>query len=290
MKIAVDAPVLGGNFKGGVEVYSLNILLSLAALDATNRYTIYGKRFDSLFRLFTNKNFSFKRTPDPIKAQSVFYSWMLWNYSLFPFQLIRDKPDIFISTYPALPLYCPCYKMAVVYDITPLILKEKELWTYRTMFRLQLSHVVKYADRIIAISEYTKRDLMDYFKIKGDRISVVYCGYDADKFKVERDDRRIQQVKEKYRTGDSYILYVGGLHPKKNIDRLISAYDILKNDKKITHKLIIGGGRSRGDEYIFEMIRTKGLVADVLYAGFIPGDELPALIERGRPVCISFPA
>lgn len=281
MKIAVDAPVLSGNFKGGIEVYTLNLLRSLAKLDQSNSYTIYGKRFDSLSNLFPNDNFSLKCTPDLIKTSSlsVWYSWMIWNYSLFPLQLIKDNPDMFISTYPALPIYCPCYKMAVVYDITPLVLKGKEPWTYRTMFKYQITHAVKYANKIIAISEYTKHDLMDYFRIGEDRISVICCGFDNETFKVATDPNKIAQVKDKYKTGDRYILYVGGLHSKKNIDRLILAYDSLIKDKNIRPKLIIGGQRSGGDEKIFKLIEDRDLNNEILYIGFIPQDELPALIS-----------
>ena len=139
MHIAINAKPLNEELKVGVATYTLNLLKSLARVDLKNRYTIYGVRLAPKNLGIENNNFKIKNMPDFFRfwpsGYSYWYSWTFWYYTGFPVQLSLDKPDIFFSPYPSLPLCCPCSKVAVVHDLSFL--------TVRNSFRTHSQIILK---------------------------------------------------------------------------------------------------------------------------------------------------
>ena len=93
------------------------------------------------------------------------------------------------------------------------------------------------ADKIIAISESTKRDIIKYFNIPGEKIVVTPLGVE-DKYIPIKDEKTIMAFKEKYKIDRPFILFVGSLIPRKNLKNIMMAFQGLKQDG-YPHKLII---------------------------------------------------
>ena len=132
------------------------------------------------------------------------------------------------------------------------------------------------AHKIIAVSETTKNDIIRFLRIPSEKITVVYNGVD-EAFRPVKDQTALQTVRDHYRLPLSYILFVGTLQPRKNINGLIKAFAKLKNDAGFHHDLVIAGGAGWKSEGIRDHINTLGLEGRVHLTGYVAENDLPSL-------------
>jgi glycosyltransferase involved in cell wall biosynthesis len=136
-----------------------------------------------------------------------------------------------------------------------------------------LKNLLKNQVHIIAISDKTKEDITAYFGINPDRISVIYPGVNT-KFELLNS---VGDIKNNYGINDPFILYVGNLEPRKNVDGIITSFYKLKK-RGVAHKLVIVPA-TKGHYYdkILRMIKKHNLETDVIFTGFVQPDDLPRL-------------
>lgn len=137
--------------------------------------------------------------------------------------------------------------------------------------KLMIANAIKKAKKIIAISEATKKDIIDIFPDTEGKIKVIYEAADPI-FKKIKDPAALRGIKQKYNLPDEFILFVGTLKKHKNISRLIDAYEGIKYEG-LKHKLVIIGKCDRSEKEIIHKIRSEG----VIYLGTIPADDLVAI-------------
>lgn len=164
--------------------------------------------------------------------------------------------------------------VVTVHDIITLIYPEKHPFKRQLLYKFLLPRTLKNADKIITVSEHTKNDLIKYFHISGEKIKVIHNGV-SQKFKP-LNDTQISEVKNKYNLDFPFILYVGTLEPRKNIPALIQAFKLL-DKQNLPHKLVIAGKKGWKYREIFEMIEELNLSEDVVFTGYVPDNDLPAL-------------
>jgi len=279
MHIAIDVSAAAEDLRTGVGVYTINLLRALSEIDHANKYSIYSVRFNQELKEICRSNFRLRKIPDLVPLHSQWYSWSLWHYTGFSLQLMKDKPDVFISTQPSLPMFCLSRKLIVIHDLTPLILKDAYTKRFRTIFRSQLLHATRLADRILTVSNSTKNDLVNILGIDSKIIDVVYQSYDREAYSNRIDIKQLENVKQKYKIPQRYIFYVGTREPKKNIARLIEAYNMLINQHSIDHRLVIAGKGNWRDEELFSLVVKLGIKDHIIFTGFISNEELPLLLS-----------
>lgn len=145
------------------------------------------------------------------------------------------------------------------------------------------------ADHIITVSEFSKQEILDIYNVDSSDVTVVSLGVD-DRFKKTYASEDIQVVKEKYKTGDQYILSLGTLEPRKNIPTLIAAFDsICQQCPERKLKLVLTGKKGWLYEEIFDLVSDRETKKNIIFTGYILDDELP-LIYQGSSlfVCPSF--
>jgi len=130
------------------------------------------------------------------------------------------------------------------------------------------------ADQIIAISNSTKQDLIRYFQVPEEKITVTHLAADECFQPLPFD--KVQVFREKYGLDFPFILYVGTLEPRKNLPTLIKAFYYLKK-KNIHHKLVIAGGKGWKYDPIFQTISDLNLIKDIHFTGYVPKEDLPLL-------------
>lgn len=139
-------------------------------------------------------------------------------------------------------------------------------------------YAVKDADKIIAVSNSTKNDILKYYpEINFKKIKVIYHGYDKELFNENIPEGEIKKTKSKCQIPNArYIIYVGAIQPRKNIKTLIEAYEIIRKENDLGDlKLVIAGDLGWFYEPILEKIKsTEG----VIYAGKFKTEDLPALV------------
>ncbi|MBA2858827.1 glycosyltransferase involved in cell wall biosynthesis [Methanococcus maripaludis] len=162
-----------------------------------------------------------------------------------------------------------------VHDIFGITLNSKNYETYKKVaYRLLLPKTLKSADKIIAVSENTKNDLIKHFKIPPNKIKVIYNA--ANETFAKLNEIEISNIKKKYAIDYPFIFYVGGLAAHKNIVRLIESYSKLKM-LGVSHKLLLAGVKRYKYNEIFETIEKLNLQKDVVFTGYVPDEDLPGL-------------
>ncbi len=270
LNIGIDISEIASKEKTGSEYFELNLIQNVLKIDKKNYFILYTyQNFDTSILPNTN---NYKISKLITKHQT------LWENLFLPYLLIKNKPDIFVSLTHLGPIYCPTKYISVILDLAFIINKETFKKLDQIIFKLYANHAIKISNHLIAISKATKSDLLKYYKLSPHQISSVLLGFDKDIF-YNRSNNEINLVKNKYSIGGNYILFVGTLQKRKNMSRLISAFAKLKNECKIKEKLVIVGKLGWLYDDIFIKVKRLGLSNSVIFTGYVPGSDLPALFS-----------
>lgn len=145
----------------------------------------------------------------------------------------------------------------------------------RLIYKFKFKRACQKADRVIAVSEMTKRDIVDFFNISPDKIDVIYQGCD-NSFKVAAAEELKKQVKEKYKLPDNYILYVGTIESRKN---LLLALKALKESSNKIPLVAVGRPTPYMNE-VKQYIKENSLENLVTFLHGVPFGDLPAIYQQ----------
>jgi glycosyltransferase involved in cell wall biosynthesis len=132
------------------------------------------------------------------------------------------------------------------------------------------------ADKIIAVSQNTKNDLINLFKLPPKKISVIYPGL-SEKFTRAEDWQELKRIKQKYSLPDNFIFYLGTLEPRKNLIALIKAFEKLKQKTDLPHKLVLAGAKGHDSEKNLQAFNKSSFANQMKYIGYVTAEEKPAL-------------
>lgn len=214
----------------------------------------------------------------------------LWTQFALPFHLFFDsqKPDVFFSPSHYAPRFAPCKRVISIMDLSflffPDLFRRKDLY----QLRFWTAYSVKKAEKIFTISNYSKSAICSYYKVPQEKVIVTYPGYDQKNYKLQitNDKFKINEIKEKYKIKNDYILFVGTVQPRKNIGRLIEAFYHMKN--RNTLQLVIAGKRGWLYREIFEKVKNLHLEKAVIFCDFPSNEELAFLYQGAR--CFVLPS
>ena len=186
--------------------------------------------------------------------------------------LRKIKPDVFISTDAYLSLRSKTPQIAVFHDINfehfPQDFPRLALWHYKRFFP-KFAHKAK---KIITVSEFSKKDIIANYGVEPDKINVVYNGANEG-FKPLPEEEKVN-VRNQYTAGYQYFMFVGSLHPRKNLARLFPAFDIFKEKTGSDVKLVIVGEKRWWTEPIQKAFEAMKHQDDVVFVGHLQMSEL----------------
>jgi glycosyltransferase involved in cell wall biosynthesis len=157
------------------------------------------------------------------------------------------------------------------------------IWS-RQYFGRWMPFSYRFADHIIAISEHTKRDIINLLDISPNKITVIYEAADA-KFQPMSDKSLIESVKKKYKTGDKFILHIGTLNPRKNLEFLVDVYaEVVK--KFPDYNLVLAGKKGWYYDDLFMKIKNLGLEKKVIVTGYLDEEDKVALYNAATVYAI----
>ena len=165
--------------------------------------------------------------------------WKLYYEISVPLALKRYKADLFISPDSMICLHTSVPTISVMHDLN---FKHYPQWLPKVVGRYYNKHMAKFAhkaDHLIAVSQFTKEDLMNSYGVPSDKITVIHNAANTNYHSI--DEQKKQSVRFDYTHGQPYFLFVGSLHPRKNIERLLQAFDIFKEQDNNNIKLVIVG-------------------------------------------------
>lgn len=186
--------------------------------------------------------------------------------------LRKLKPDLYLSTDAYLSLRSGTKQLAVFHDINfehfPQDFPRIHLWHYKKFFPLY----ARKASRILTVSEFSKNDICECYDIDPSKIDVVYNGAN-EMFSPVDDDVKIK-IRNRFSKGKPYFMFVGSLHPRKNLARLFTAFDIFKNNNDNDIKLLIVGSKKWWTEPIKNAYEAMSHKEDVIFAGRLSAEDL----------------
>ena len=266
--IAIDARKLS-DF--GIGTYIRNLIAGLAELDPENRYVLFmGQQgSEELIDLPENFQVVVERSPSYSVRELVALSWKLYRLRL----------DLYHSTHYVLPAVVPCRAVVTIHDIIHLLYPEflpsaLAFFYAQRMIRRSLSR----GDRIIAVSQNTKTDLMDYFKVDGRKIRVVYSGV-TDRYRQRVPDTEIAARRTELGIERPYLLFVGNPKPHKNLDNVVKAYARALELHDFEADLVCVGDREGMEFKIRQRAEQMGLTDRIRLVGHVPEETLPALYQ-----------
>ena len=203
-----------------------------------------------------------------------------WDFIQVPKMLQELKVDAAVFPKNIVPFFLMCRSYVVVHDLAYF---EKQLNAYPfldTMYmRTLMSRSANRADAIFAVSENTKKDIIRHTKCDPNKITVTYEAAD-NMYCPINDDSVLKQVKQKYNLPDDFILYVGSLSPRKNINRLLEAFSNLRTS--IPHDIVLTGSKSWKDSSVFQTMQSLNLSERIKILGYVEHDDMPALYNLAR--------
>ena len=265
MRVAIDARKL---HDFGIGTYIRNLLRHLARIDRDNEYVLLCHEPDMGVAAALGDNFRTVLEPAD-------------NYSVseqihVPWVLRREKPDIYHAPHYVLPVAVRCRSVVTIHDcihlMFPQYLPNRAAYAYA---RGAMWSATRRSDRILTVSEASKRDILHFFNVPAEKISVVYNAID-ERFWIEPSAEDIDRVRERFQLHQRFVLYVGTIKPHKNLVRLIEAFAELRGEFEELKLLIIGDEISKLPA-LRRAVHSHKLHKHVRFLGFLPDETLAAL-------------
>jgi glycosyltransferase involved in cell wall biosynthesis len=278
MKIAIDVSLAVGE-SAGVGTYTCGLLEGLAAIDAENEYLLYSYLdFDPSSRLpFPQKpNFSLRMLP---LAEE---HWArIWARADLPPKGALEAVDVIHSPFFNAPKEYRGSLVVTIYDVSFLLQPQFHTEANRLHCLQGTLNAALYADRIIATSTQTKKDLIDYFCIPEERIRVIPAAHRRIYY-PESDVEVIRGVLERLGIFRDFILFVGSLEPRKNLKALLQAYALYVKRHLGEELLVVAGGKGWLNDDVSQIGAGLGIAERVKFLGYVQEADLRVLYSVAK--------
>lgn len=269
MHIGIDAHAIGAQ-QGGNETYIRNLIRALAEIDAENRYTLYFNRIEAA-REWTGRfpNFDVRLLPPPTPLIRVPVA--------LAYELRRRPVDVLHVQFTA-PPFCPAPVVATIHDLAFEHFPETFTRRGRMQLRLTVRRTAKNAARIITVSEFSRRDLIHTYGLAHERVVVTSNAVESHFTPQPAHANEAREIRRRFGIKRDYLLAVGSLQPRKNVVRLLAAYEYLRSAWSADPPQLVLVGRPLWlYRDIFAEIGRRSWAQDVIATGYVGDEELSAL-------------
>lgn len=212
------------------------------------------------------------------------FLWYFWFEYRLPRILKKYKADVFLSPDGYLSKKTNVPQLGVIHDINFVHRPEDLPWLKARYYNHFFPKFARIAKRLATVSFYSKEDISRSFKVDYDKIDVVYDGINESFTPISAE--QIEDVRKKYCKGNPYFLFVGALHPRKNIAGLLRAFDAFKTVHQNGTKLVIVGGEMHKTGDIFETFENMRFKRDVVFTGRVATNDLRLIF--GAALALTF--
>ena len=275
MKIGIDARVYG-TYGKGLGRYTQKLIENLEKVDNKNEYVIFLRKENWADYQPKNKRF--------VKVLADYRWYTMMEQFFMPITIWRHQVDIMHFTHFNVPLFYFGTFLVTIHDLilikyptdrattlSPLLYRIKH-----AAYMLIIRSAIRRAKKIIAVSEYTKKEILKYFNTYPKKIFVTYEAVDEPQSLYED-----MNILRKYSAQPPYLLYVGNAYPHKNIEGLLIAFQKIIKIKPDYSLVLVGK-----DDYFFhrlkQTVRRQGLEHKVIFTGFVTDSDLPSLYHNAE--------
>lgn len=278
MIIGIDGNEANIEKKVGIGEYAYELLI--------NFYKLSKDKPNLKFRIYLKENpRNDMPPPTPLWQYKVIGPKKLWTRIGLPFKLFTDikKPDVFFTPTHYGPRFSPVPTAISIMDLSfihfPELFKKNDLYQLINWTKLSAQKALK----IFTISEFSKNDIIKTYSVKKDDVVVTYPGIKPS----ERTTKNLNMsdLNKKFGINKEYILFVGTLQPRKNIERLVEAFSMLKNKDL---DLVIVGKKGWLYEEILNSPKKYEVSNRVKFLDFVENEDLPSLYSNA--LCFVLPS
>jgi len=276
MKLAIQASDLDHTRIDGTRVYVRELLRRFSPLSPETEFLLYHRgNFNPVLAPPAFSNYAEYSVPFP----------RAWMQTRFAYEMFRVRPDRLFLPIQAAPVCLPgsIGVTATIHDLAFRRFPETFPVLQRQKLNFMLDTVVRQADRLIAVSESTKRDLLEFFpSLVEEKIRVIHHGFDNQFFgaRSSEQERDVELVSYGLRT-DGYVLYVGALQPRKNLVRLIAAFERCRQTTP-DMKLVLAGEPAWLSDSVLEAREKSRFKEDIILTGRVSFEALRTLYQGAR--------
>lgn len=261
MKIGIAAEHANTTNPTGVEHYCQQLILALAGLDSKNQYRLYLRTEPLPWIKALPPNFSYKVIPAKFAWTQIRLSW----------EMLKAKPDILLVPSFSMPFIHPANSIVTIHDLAWYIFPETNPLRQNLWLRFTHRFACRSAKRLIAVSGQTQRDLSERFNVPPSKIEVIHHGFSrhSEQYLAQNGPNQASMVSEiaKIRAlPKPFVLCLGTLQPRKNLERLIDAFVRAKSKSHFPHSLVLAGRKGWWCEETLRKIETS---PDVFYFGYV---------------------
>lgn len=258
MTIGINAIAAFKNPRTGVEEYVYQLIKNLAKNNKSKgqNFVLYSS---------DESDFDFK-LPSNFKIKKLKWPLPMWTQTRLSIEMIRNKPEVFFIPVHVIPFIHPANSIATIHGLEYEYYPEMYPLKHLRYLRWSTKYALKKARKIIAVSENTKKDLINLYKADSEKIKVVYHGVHFLNPKIKEKNKK------------KYILFLGRIEEKKNVQGLIKAFQLLKKKYQIPHKLILVGPKGYQAGEILKEIKNN----DIVYSDYVPEDKKMLLLKQAE--------
>lgn len=277
MRIAINGRLLIKNKLEGIGYFTWEVLKNMVRLYPEHDYLILFDRTPDRMFLETGVEFRVLR---PAARHPVLYR--IWFDLLVPLHLRMWDAEVFVSfdgftsRNISIPLVTGIHDLAYLHY--PEYMKSSDLRFYQ---KHQKTFARKSAS-IVTVSQFSAADIRNQYGINPTKIDVVYNG---SRFEHNPPDQNLRVLDEYDLNAQRYVIYTGSLHPRKNITRLIQAFEMSNAAREHQIKLVLVGRKAWNVDEIFETINRSPLSARIVHTGYLPDPELWTLLRHALCLC-----
>jgi glycosyltransferase involved in cell wall biosynthesis len=269
MKIALDCrSVFQGH--GGIGSYTKKLAKGITEAD---------KEFDYI--LLTTSRLKENLTKHKNVVQASYEAGMIdqrWEQLQLPDILTENDVDLYHNTCFSLPVIKTVKsRVTTIHDVVFRARPELVDDGLRRYLDLWTEHAVASADAIITVSEYSKQEIIKYYNADAEKIHVIYNGIGSEFKKASEAKKRA--LRKKYGFPDEFILYLGSIEPKKNIDLLLDAFKIFLSRSQKACPLVLAGGQGGKRYDLDSAVKTRGLTEKVVKLGYVDKKDIVSLLS-----------
>lgn len=267
MRIGIDIRILSMlSDRAGLYQHTYNLVSNLLKINHENDYLL----------LSTSRGPDLEGIPEKnlLKLPAKITVPLLEKLSL-PVELLTGRLDIFHGPCFFVPRCLNCKSIVTVHDL--MALRHPDFLTPESeyFFKRRLK-AAKRANAVIAVSDFTKKEIMELLKIEEGRIRVIHNGIDRS-FRPMEDGAMIEVVKAKYGIRGHYFLFVGNIEPKKNIESLLRACVLLRRSTNFRYPLLIVGKKALGFKSVWKIVQDLQAEKETIFTDVVDNNELPYL-------------
>lgn len=268
MRIAIDL-LMAEKEPGGMLFATRALLAGLARIDHENEYIIISGKPKEYQELATGPNMHIH----PVKLRS-WRAVMIQHQLLMPRVLRKIQPDVLHVPAFASPIGWKGPLVITVHDLAFLRSPQQLRLRARIYWQYMLHESVRHAQRIIVVSEQTRSELTSYWGIEPERICLIYNALRPSLHHESISAEEIQAMRRRY--GSRYLLHVGRIVPRKNVEKLVQAFDLLAS-RFTDLQLVLTGGAGYGSAAAIQQIEASPYRERIHQVGWVPEQDLGPL-------------